>query len=163
MINKISALENDTANGVVHPQAGAAKIQGLTPNQRKVYEALLGLGRSAGAYELLNMLHKKGINAAATVYRALNELVHKGLVQRIVSTRKFIAHQSKIEKDNESVLLICQHCGEVSSLEDQSIIEMFDKNLKDSGYLVKQYNLELMISCDECVSKRRATPFNIRN
>lgn len=154
MINKIGALENNTVKGVLNHQAGASKNQGLTPNQRKVYEALLGLGRSAGAYELLNMLHKKGINAAATVYRALNELVHKGLVQRIVSTRKFIAHQNKIKKDNESVLLICQHCGEVSSLEDQSIIEMFDKNLKDRGYQVTQYNLELMISCDACESNR---------
>ncbi len=163
MINKIGALDSDTMNGSHHAHTSSGNTQSLTPNQRKVYEALLGLGRSAGAYELLNMLHKKGINAAATVYRALNELVHKGLVQRIVSTRKFVAHESSINNDNESVLLICQHCGEVSSLEDQSIIEMFEKNLKDSGYQVKQYNLELMISCDECVSKRKATPFNIRN
>lgn len=163
MINKISALDKNMDTALCDQELGISKIKGLTPNQRKVYEALLGLGRSAGAYELLGMLHKKGINAAATVYRALNELVHKGLVQRIVSTRKFIAHQSKIEKDGESVLLICQHCGEVSSMEDQNIIEMFDKNLKDNGYHVKQYNLELMISCDACVHKRQAKPFSNTN
>lgn len=163
MINKINAIDKNMGKAVYDQQLGVSKVQGLTPNQRVVYEALLGLGRSAGAYELLDLLRKKGINAAATVYRALNDLVHKGLVQRIVSTRKFIAHQSRIEKDNESVLLICQHCGEVSSLEDQNIIEMFDKNLKESGYHVSQYNLELMISCSSCVSERQATPFNIKN
>ncbi len=162
MINKISALEKNSDNEIFKQQPEYVKVTGLTPNQRKVYETLLGLGRSAGAYELLEILHKKGINAAATVYRALNDLVHKGLVQRIVSTRKFIAHKSKIKKDNESVLLICQHCGEVSSLEDQNIIEMFDKNLKENGYHVRQYNLELMISCDECVAKNSAIDHRIQ-
>ncbi len=162
MINKISALEKNGGDAVFKQQPEALKVTGLTPNQRKVYEVLLALGRSAGAYELLDILHKKGINAAATVYRALNDLVHKGLVQRIVSTRKFIAHRSKIKKDNESILLICQHCGEVSSLEDQNIIEMFDKNLKENGYHVRKYNLELMISCDSCVAKNSAIDHRIQ-
>ena len=153
MISKIGALEKSASEQGFEQQSIMADLQSLTSNQRVVYKELLGLGRSAGAYELLDLLHKKGINAAATVYRALNDLVKRGLVQRIVSTRKFIAHNAKIEIDRDSVLLICQHCNEVSSLVDSSIIEAFDKNLKQCGYDVKQYNLELMISCDSCANK----------
>ena len=115
-----------------------------------VYEALLSLGRSAGAYEILELLKKKGVNAAATVYRALNDLRHKGLVQKIVSTRTFIAHQQPKDKSEESVLLICQHCGEVSSINDDKIAEVFDRNIAQSGYKVSTYHLELMVSCDSC-------------
>ncbi|MBL4602380.1 MAG: transcriptional repressor [Emcibacteraceae bacterium] len=154
MISKINALEKSAGERVFEHQTTVTNLQSLTSNQRIVYKELLGLGRSAGAYELLDLLHKKGIKAAATVYRALNDLVKRGLVQRIVSTRKFIAHNAKIEMNRDSILLICQHCNEVSSLVDSNIIEALDKNLKQCGYHVKQYNLELMISCDSCINKK---------
>ena len=151
MINRSNAAKDQS--NIYSKQIAKPKAQSLTANQKMVYETLLNLGRTAGAYELLDLLKKKGVNAAATVYRALNELRGKGLVQRIVSTRTFIAHAyPKTEKD-ESVLLICKHCGEVSSIKDNQIVEVFDKNIKHSGYRVSSYHLELIVSCDSCTDK----------
>ena len=120
----------------------------LTGNQRMVYETLLKLGRSAGAYELLDILRKKGVNAAATIYRALNDLSKKGLVKRIVSTRTFIAHESPQTNSEESLMLICKQCGEVSSIEDKKLIKVFEKNISETGYSVDSYHLELIVSCN---------------
>ena len=151
MLNR-SNVAKDQSN-IYSKQIIAPPVNCLTTNQKMVYDTLRNLGRSAGAYELLDLLKKRGVNAAATIYRALNELRDKGLVQRIVSTRTFVAHETpKTEKD-ESVLLICKHCGEVSSINDNKIVEIFDKNIEHSGYKVSSYNLELIVSCDSCTEK----------
>lgn len=150
MINRLTTAEGRSADPIYLEQMTSVKIPRLTSNQKMVYEVLLNLGRSAGAYELLDLLRKKGVNAAATVYRALNELSHKGLVEKIVSTRTFIAHQQPKSTGEESILLICEHCGEVSSISDNKIVEVFDKNIAQSGYKVSTYHLELMVSCDSC-------------
>lgn len=155
MINRSNTAEDRSAGPIYIEPLVTAKKTRLTGNQQMVYEALLNLRRSAGAYELLDLLSKKGVNAAATVYRALNELRHKGLVQKIVSTRTFIAYQQPKNMNKESVLLICQHCGEVSSINDDKIVEVFDKNIEQSGYKVSNYHLELMVSCDSCDSRLR--------
>ncbi len=151
MINR-SNVAREQSN-IYSKQLITPKVHRLTTNQKMVYETLLNLGRSAGAYELLDLLKKKGVNAAATVYRALNELRTKGLVQRIVSTRTFIAHEYPKTKKDESVLLICKHCGDVSSIKDNQIIEVFDKKIEHSGYRVSSYHLELIVFCDLCTEK----------
>ena len=125
----------------------------LTGNQRMVYETLLNLGRSAGAYEILDLLRKKRVNAAATVYRALNALSKKGLVKRIASTRTFIAHQKPKLENEGSLMLICKNCGKVSSIEDEDLVGVFDKNIAQSGYRVNSYHLELIVFCDSCNKK----------
>ena len=149
MINRMgSTKETDIYAKQIMP----SKVLNLTANQKIVYETLLNLRRSAGAYELLNLLKKK-INAAATVYSALNKLTQKGLVQRIISTRTFIAHQKPKSKGDDSVLLICAHCGQVSVLNDKQIVEVFNKNIEQCGYRVSTYHLELMVTCDTCTEK----------
>ncbi|MBT6032401.1 MAG: transcriptional repressor [Kordiimonadaceae bacterium] len=153
MLNKTNTAFDQKNNEFYSTQSVISKAYRLTHNQKMVYETLLKLERSAGAYELLEHLKKKGVNAAATVYRALNELKVKGLVQRIVSTRTFIALQKpKTEKD-DSVLLICEHCGEVSSISDNKIGEVFEKSIEQTGYQVSTYHLELIVSCSSCRSK----------
>ncbi|MDG1709128.1 MAG: transcriptional repressor [Emcibacteraceae bacterium] len=152
-MSRLSVAETSSIVNINQGQTKALNSYRLTSNQRMVYETLLNLGRSAGAYELLDMLRKKGVNAAATVYRALNELAKKGLVKRIVSTRTFVAHQKPKAQDEESLMLICKHCGEVSSIDDQKLVGLFDKNISQSGYQVNSYHLELIVSCDSCNKK----------
>jgi Fur family transcriptional regulator, zinc uptake regulator len=147
MLNKIH-ISNDQNNNY-SKQSSTSKAFRLTTNQRMVYDTLLNLRRSAGAYELLDLLKKKGINAAATIYRALNELKSKGLVQRIVSTRTFIALQNPKPNNDDSIMIICQHCGEVFSIQDNKIAEVLD-NIEKIGYSVSTYHLELIVSCSAC-------------
>lgn len=149
-MSRIAVANNNSISTINQDQRKVVNSYQLTSNQKMVYETLLKLGRSAGAYELLDLLRKKGVNAAATVYRALNELSSKGLVKRIVSTRTFIAHEHPKSANEEPLMLICKHCGEVSSIEDEHLISIFDKNISQSGYRVESYHLELIVSCDSC-------------
>lgn len=152
MINRLNTTNDQTYESIYSDKITSEKAAYLTTNQKMVYETLLNLERSAGAYELLSLLRKRGVNAAATVYRALKELAQKGLVQRIISTRTYVALVNPKLKTDESILLICRHCGEVSSIKDDKILEAFDKNIKQSGYRVNRYHLELLVSCDACSS-----------
>ena len=149
-MSRTAIVNNSSIPAINQDQRKVVNSYRLTSNQKMVYETLLKLGRSAGAYELLELLRKKGVNAAATVYRALNELSTKGLVKRIVSTRTFIAHEHPKSANEESLMLICKHCGKVSSIEDENLISVFDKNISQSGYRVDSYHLELIVSCDSC-------------
>ena len=149
-MSRTAVANNNSISAINQDQRKVVNSYQLTSNQKMVYETLLKLGRSAGAYELLDLLRKKGVNAAATVYRALNELSSKGLVKRIVSTRTFIAHEHPKSANEESLMLICKHCGEVSSIKDEHLISVFDKNISQSGYRVDSYHLELIVSCDSC-------------
>ncbi len=146
MINRSATANRRAANNIYPNKVVPLKNVNLTSNQKMVYETLLNLGRSAGAYEVLDLLRKKGVNAAATVYRALNDLTKKGLVERIVSTRTFVARQKPKPASEDSLLLICEDSGEVTEIKDKHIAELFDKIIAQSGYRVNNYHLELMVS-----------------
>lgn len=151
-MRRTAIANNNSVTGINQNQRKILNPYHLTGNQKMVHDTLLKLGRSAGAYELLDILRKKGVNAAATVYRALNELSGKGLVKRINSTRTFIAHKQPKTTNEKSLMLICKHCGEVSSIDDEKLINMFDKNISQSGYRVNSYHLELIVTCDRCAN-----------
>lgn len=146
-MNKLAAIDKSNVTILNRERAAQLNPYRLTGNQKMVYDALLGLGRSAGAYELLDVLRKKGVNAAATVYRALNELKEKGLVNKIVSTRSFVAVENPSQQTEESLMMICENCGEVSSVKDEVLSRKFHSHLKDSGHKIKSYHLEVMVDC----------------
>lgn len=124
-----------------------SKLPPLTGNQRMVYEALLGLGRAAKAYELLDMLRPDGVKAAPTVYRALHELRDKGLVQHIVSSRTFVALQEPEENLEQKVTFICEECGQATTMENKQLISVLKSQARKSGFAVKSYHVEIATSC----------------
>ncbi|MBO6505959.1 MAG: transcriptional repressor [Kordiimonadaceae bacterium] len=131
-----------------------SKLPPLTGNQRMVYEALLGLGRAAKAYELLDMLRADGVKAAPTVYRALHELRDKGLVQHIVSSRTFVALKEVENNLEESVTFICEDCGEARTMESKQLINVLKSQARKSGFSVKSYHVEIATSCGgECKAR----------
>lgn len=119
----------------------------LTGNQRMIYEALLGLGRAAKAYELLDLLRADGVKAAPTVYRALHELRDKGLVQHIVSQRTFVALREPEEDLEQKVTFICEDCGEARTMESKQLISALKSQARKSGFSVKSYHVEIATSC----------------
>ena len=63
----------------------------LTKNQSLVMQALAEADQPLGAYELLNRLQPSGFKAPLQVYRALDQLVEKGLVHRLESLNAWTA------------------------------------------------------------------------
>ncbi|WP_262696433.1 Fur family transcriptional regulator [Kordiimonas aquimaris] len=127
----------------------------LTGNQQMIYSALLGLGRAAKAYELLDILRDKGVKAAPTVYRALHELEEKDLVQHIVSSRAFVALKEPDKRTKEKITLLCDTCGETRFVENEPLLAALSANASNNGFSVRSYHLEIETSCDGC--DRRCT------
>ncbi|MEX0300241.1 MAG: Fur family transcriptional regulator [Kordiimonas sp.] len=122
----------------------------LTPNERKVYAKLIALGRSAGAYELLDALRHEGIRAIPTIYRALKGLQDKGCVQHLVSTKSYVAVENTQKARGPKLLLICDRCHKVTQLEEGGVLNMLTENVRQSGFAVQAEHLELIVKCLNC-------------
>lgn len=137
-------------NGIFTTDTGAS----LTPNQFKVMSKLVELGRSVGAYELLDLLRPEGVRAIPTVYRALNQLVAKGLVRHIASTRSFTAFMGQETPDADTLMLICKQCDTVTPFKDAEIAKALACNADQHGFNVHAKRLELVGTCAACQSSK---------
>ena len=61
-MSRTALVNKNHITGLKQDQRKIVNTYRLTSNQKMVYETLLNLGRSAGAYELLDLLRKKGVN-----------------------------------------------------------------------------------------------------
>lgn len=138
-----------------HGKAHEPEMPSLTRNQQMIYSALLGLGRAAKAYELLDILRAQGVKAAPTVYRALHELEEKGLVQHLVASRSFTALSQPDQSKAQKIMLVCDDCGETMAIEDKNLVSALNSNARKAGFQVKSYHLELSTSCNGCNNKGR--------
>lgn len=146
-------IETTRPEGRKNPITATTKSENfpsLTRNQKMIYGALLGLGRAAKAYELLDILRPEGVKAAPTVYRALHELEDKGLVQHVVSSRTFFARQQPDLTAKQKVVLLCNACGETQSLESKPLLTALSTNARKNGFTVRSYHLEIETFCTGC-------------
>ncbi len=125
----------------------------LTPNQHKIFTKLASLGRSAGAYELFDLLRPEGVNAIPTVYRALKELEAKGIVRHLASTKSFVAMFNVVNETDQRVMLVCDQCRTVMPIDDAGIINALKENAKQAGFAVRSKHLELVGTCPKCLAK----------
>src|SRR4029078_227857 len=97
----------------------------LTRNQSQILSCLRKAKQPLSAYALLDKVRIAGIYQPPTVYRALNELMQKGMVRRLQSRSAFIAcgHGAC---DGKFAFAICQQCekGVENSLfyEDHAVL-----------------------------------------
>ncbi|MCK0068107.1 Fur family transcriptional regulator [Kordiimonas laminariae] len=121
----------------------------LTNNQAMVYDALLSLGRSAKAYELLEILRPQGVNTAPTIYRALTDLTRKNLVRPVHSTRTFTARPISKPFTKHSILMICEACGHVDTIENPALQHALEDNASSAGFTPRDKVVEIMTLCRE--------------
>jgi Fur family zinc uptake transcriptional regulator len=129
----------------------------LTPNQRKVFAVLADLDRSAGAYELLDLLRSEGVNAIPTIYRALNQLEAKGLVRHLASTKSFVALNNDLAPRQQRVMLVCDRCRTVTPINDTGIVSALKANAEREGFAVRSKHLELVGTCSSCLAKEQSS------
>lgn len=146
----IETVRSDDRQSPVEEERAQPCLPPLTGNQRMIYGALLELGRTAKAYELLDILREQGVKAAPTIYRALNELMEKGLVQHIVSMQTFVALPTSELTQGQKVMLVCDECGKARPLDNKPILAALRSNARKSGFDVKSYHLEISASCGQC-------------
>jgi Fur family transcriptional regulator, zinc uptake regulator len=121
----------------------------LSRNQSEVLTCLRRANEPMSAYAILDRVRKAGISHPPTVYRALNDLMQKGMVHRLQSRSAFIAcgHGAC---DGKFAFAICRHCGKVVEIPltdgDQAALLA----LAPDEIALEQVTLELAGLCVDC-------------
>jgi len=121
----------------------------LSRNQSEVLACLRKAKEPMSAYAILDRVRIAGISHPPTVYRALNELMQKGMVHKLESRSAFVAcgHGGC---DGKFAFAICRHCGKVVE------IPLSDKDrarllaLAPEEIAPEQITLELAGVCERC-------------
>jgi len=84
----------------------------LSRNQSEVLACLRQAGEPMSAYAILDRVRDAGIAYPPTVYRALNDLMRKGMVHRLQSRSAFVACDHGA-CDGKAAFAICRGCDKV--------------------------------------------------
>ena len=124
---------------------------GLTKNQRLVYGALSHAKGPLSAYSILDQLRDDGFRAPLQVYRALDKLIDLGLIHRLESLNSFVAcRHPECEERESMVFAICEVCGKVSEVADDTLEKRLNRLASRDGFTVKTCTIELRGLCQAC-------------
>ena len=121
----------------------------LSRNQSEFSPACAGQKEPMSAYAILDRVRNAGISHPPTVYRALNELMQKGMVHRLQSRAAFIACDHGA-CDGKLAFAICRQCGKVVEipLSDRDEAALLD--LAPDQILPDQVTVEIAGLCEAC-------------
>jgi Fur family zinc uptake transcriptional regulator len=127
------------------------EIESLTRNQKLVLEAVEKSSAPQSAYDLLDKLRPHGVKAPLQIYRALDQLVAKGLVHKLESLSAFVACQHPSDEGHAAtVFMICDSCGNVSERTNACISGDLRKLATTDGFRVAHTSIELHGNCGKC-------------
>ncbi len=85
----------------------------------------------------------------ASVYRILDLLVEKGLVQKI-DLGDDRAHYERIDHADHHHHLVCNECGRVEPFSDNQLEAALERVEKGAGFTVASHDVLLRGACDDC-------------
>jgi Fur family ferric uptake transcriptional regulator len=102
------------------------------------------------AQEIWDVIRGEGGTVGiATVYRALDLLQERGLVQKIeLGAGK--AHYEPIRTETHHHHLVCDRCGRVDAFNDDALESTLQRLESESDYVVARHDVLLRGTCDEC-------------
>jgi Fur family zinc uptake transcriptional regulator len=121
----------------------------LSRNQSEILTCLRKAKEPMSAYAILDRVRNAGISHPPTVYRALNELMQKGMVHRLQSRAAFIACDHGA-CDGKLAFAICRQCGKVVEipLSDEGQAALLD--LAPDEIVPDQVTVEIAGLCGDC-------------
>ena len=126
-------------------------LDDLPKNARLVFEDLARAGGPSTAYEVLERLRPQGIAAPPTVYRALNQLMERGIVHRLESLNAFLACAHPRHGEG-TAFAICHDCGGVEEFVDEDLNESLGALAGRKGFALDHATIELSVLCATCRS-----------
>jgi Fur family zinc uptake transcriptional regulator len=128
----------------------------LTPQRRRVLEAIATARTPVGAYDLIDRLADADGSRPApiTVYRALDFLMAEGLVHRIASKNAYLACNHSHDADAAVVFLLCDACGNVREVSDPAVAKSLSAAAKSVGFAASRSVLEMTGTCAACATSR---------
>lgn len=130
----------------------------LTSKRRQLLSTLLQSPQPLSAYELAELYREQwqAPIQPMSVYRMLDFLIEQQLAHKLESTNKFVActHISCSHEHEVPQFLICDRCAQVQEIGvDQQLVHELQDNVKTSGFLMTNQQLELHGLCRQCRSQ----------
>lgn len=121
----------------------------LSRNQSEILSCLREAMEPMSAYAILDRVRTAGISHPPTVYRALNELMEKGMVHRLQSRSAFIAcgHGAC---DGRFAFAVCRACGKVVEISLSDASEAALLALAPAEIAPEQVTIEIAGLCEAC-------------
>jgi len=121
----------------------------LSRNQSEILTCLRKSGEPMSAYAILDRVRKSGISHPPTVYRALNDLMQKGMVHRLQSRSAFVAcgHGAC---DGKFAFAICRACDRVVEIPLSDKHQAALLGLAPDEITPEQVTVEIAGLCTDC-------------
>jgi Fur family zinc uptake transcriptional regulator len=121
----------------------------LSRNQSEILSCLRRAKEPMSAYAILDRVRTAGISHPPTVYRALNDLMRKGMVHRLQSRAAFIAcgHGAC---DGKFAFAICRQCGAVVEIPLSDAEQAALRRLAPEQIRPEQVTVEIAGLCEAC-------------
>ncbi len=122
---------------------------GLTKNEKLVWETLSNGSDPLKAYEILDLLKAKGVRAPMTVYRALDGLEEKGLIHKLQGMNSFVPCNHEGPHPIQA-FLVCDKCAGVKEVDLEGVEAGLAPALSGTGFDLHTARLEVRGHCAEC-------------
>jgi len=122
----------------------------LPHNAAIVHDFLRGHDGPASAYQILDGLRPEGVSAPPTVYRALDQLVARGLAHRVESLNAFVACSHPRHAEG-TAFAICGDCGGFEEFIDDDVGVVLGSLAQRKGFVLAHATIELSVTCADCL------------
>lgn len=130
----------------------------LTPKRENVLRLMERNEQPESAYELADRYKQTyGENLSAmSVYRILNVLIDAGLVHKLECNNQYVlcSHITCQHEHQQAQFLICDRCHKAEEVGiSPSLMRQLTSSVANSGFKIKNLQLELHGVCRECQTK----------
>jgi len=124
---------------------------GLREIPQAVYAMLGSGGAPLTAYDLIENLQRRLARRLhpPTIYRALSQLVEKGLIHRLESGNSYVACASPGEP-HHSILFVCNICGTAEEAVDSRVNALLKDDARRRQFDSQTTVIEVRGRCSEC-------------
>jgi Fur family transcriptional regulator, ferric uptake regulator len=132
----------------------ALEARGRSGGARRAVVELLGRQDCClTAQEIFDRLRAEGRRVGiATVYRVLEQLSERGLVQRIDVGAGTARYEAALATGEHHHHLVCDDCGKVEAFADEELEAVIHKVERRTGYSVGAHDVVLRGACRDCAA-----------
>ena len=105
--------------------------------------------RPLTAYSILELFKSKKSVQPMTVYRALNDLIERGIIHKSNQNKTFLLCNHLHNKKHNPAIAICKKCGDTEELKSNIFLDFFKKN-NIKKYDFSTFKMEVLTTCKEC-------------
>lgn len=122
-----------------------------TDMRADIFAAIAAHDKPASAYDIADEVSRKRGRRVApnSVYRILDLFVATNLVRRVESANAFVAN-SHPGCLHDCIFLICDNCGQMTHLDDDSISATVRAAASASGFAPARPVIEVRGTCQDC-------------